>query len=193
MKSLPLVAVWRNTIRDSGLDKTAKLVAFVLSTYMDAHGRAFPSKATLASGASLGEGRRAVDKAIVRLEEAGLLHVTRSKGRRPFQYRALTSQTGARLNDANGCDVHDSNVARPDFQRRTNGHSTSQTGATESGFESEKEGDATNLVGKGPEAPPLKCTRCGGDLSHFPGDPDFFLFCDPCNLTHDLRGKAAAA
>jgi hypothetical protein len=166
-KPLPYVAVWRNAIRDSELDKTAKLVAFVLSTYMDAAGRAFPSKATLSLGASLGAGKRAVDKAIVRLEEAGLLQVTRSRGRRSFRYQAvLTSRARAGLNGANGCDVQDSNVAYPDFQRRTKRHSTSQTGATESGFEVERESGAVMND--------IECKACGGDLDHD-------NYCDSCS------------
>jgi hypothetical protein len=52
-----LVAVWRDAVRDSDLDRTAKLVAFMLSTWIAGRGLAYPSKATLAKGASLGEGR----------------------------------------------------------------------------------------------------------------------------------------
>jgi hypothetical protein len=98
----------QRALRDSELDPTAKLVGFVISTYMDTRGKAFPSKATIAEGASLGKGKRAVDKAVDRLEAYGLLDVTRSKGRRPFHYQAvLTSQADATFNVANRCEVDD--------------------------------------------------------------------------------------
>ena len=96
MTRRPLVAEWRNTVRESGLDRTAKLVAFVLSTYMSGEGVAWPSKDTIAAGASLVP--RAVDAAIDRLEAFGLLDVERSKGRKANRYRArdagLTVQGG---------------------------------------------------------------------------------------------------
>jgi hypothetical protein len=84
---------WRNALRDSELDRTAKLVGFVLSTYMDGRGAAWPAKTTLAEVASLGregqKGNTAVDTAIDRLEGAGLLVVDRRRGRRGFLYTAV--------------------------------------------------------------------------------------------------------
>jgi len=54
-------AGWRNTVRDCReLASTSKLVALVLSTYMNGDGRAYPSKTTLAAGTSLS--LRAIDK-----------------------------------------------------------------------------------------------------------------------------------
>ena len=72
---------WRNVVRDSDLDRTATLVALVLSTYMDANGVADGvAKTTLARGAKLGrpdqKGNTAADLAIDRLEAAGLLSST---------------------------------------------------------------------------------------------------------------------
>ena len=111
---------WRDAIRDDeDLDKTARLVAFVLSTYMNRNGEAWPSKATLARGCNLGAGRRAVDKAVDRLEAAGFLTIQRSKGRHSFRYFAQipTSQVGATLG---GATSHEStsNVALFDAERR---------------------------------------------------------------------------
>jgi hypothetical protein len=84
---------WRDALRDSDLDRTAKLVGFVLSTYMDGRGVAYPAKTTLAEGASLGregqKGNTAVDTAIDRLEASGLLVVDRKRGRRGFLYTAV--------------------------------------------------------------------------------------------------------
>jgi hypothetical protein len=77
-------------VRDSDLPSTAKLVAFVLSTYMDRNGHAWPSKETIAAGASLS--RRAVDPAIDRLEGTGLIQVERSRSRRGNRYRARGAQ-----------------------------------------------------------------------------------------------------
>lgn len=95
---MSLVVHWRNTLRDSDLDRTAKLVGFVLSTYMDGRGVAWCSKTTIARGASLGHnpgdnpgqrrGNTAVDAAIDRLEASELLIVDRKRGRRGFTYGA---------------------------------------------------------------------------------------------------------
>ena len=78
--------VWREAIADSELDATAKLVAHTISTYMNGAGDSFPGKDSIARRASLG--KRAVDRAIDRLDAKGYLHVQRSKGRRPNHYWA---------------------------------------------------------------------------------------------------------
>jgi hypothetical protein len=86
---LPVVARWRNAVRDSDLDQTSRLVALVLSTYMHADGNgAYPSRRTIANGCGI-HAVRAVDAAIRRLEAAGLLQVNRSRGRTSSIYRAL--------------------------------------------------------------------------------------------------------
>jgi hypothetical protein len=76
--------VWRDAVRDSGLDGTAKAVAYTLSTYMNGKAEAFPSKATLAAGASVCN--RAADRAILRLESNGFLRVARTRGRKSNHY-----------------------------------------------------------------------------------------------------------
>jgi hypothetical protein len=63
--------VWRDAVRDSDLDSTAKLVAFVLSTYMNASGLARPGRLRIAAGCSLDV--RAIDRARKRLRDAGFL------------------------------------------------------------------------------------------------------------------------
>jgi DNA-binding transcriptional MocR family regulator len=78
--------VWREAIADSELDATAKLVAHTISTYMNGAGDSFPGKDAIAKRSSLG--KRAVDRAIDRLEAHGYLRVERSKGRRPNHYWA---------------------------------------------------------------------------------------------------------
>jgi hypothetical protein len=104
--------VWRDAIRDSTLDATAKAVAWTLSTYMNGRGEAWPSKNTLAVGAS--KSKRAVDGAIVRITRAGYLDVSQSKGRSSNRYQAklptlqavarLTVQADAPLEVANPAD-----------------------------------------------------------------------------------------
>lgn len=89
---------WRNAIRDSGLDMTAKLVAHTLDTYLDGHGDGWPSRATIANGATCSVS--AVKRAIHRLEAGGFLLVVRSSGRRTNRYHA-TLLNGFR-NDSNG-------------------------------------------------------------------------------------------
>jgi hypothetical protein len=89
------VAVWRDTLRDSKLDRTAKLVGLTLSTYMDRQGLAWPSQDTIAAGASLSD--RAVCLATERLESAGFLEVERSRGRSSHRYAATLPPTANAL------------------------------------------------------------------------------------------------
>ncbi len=86
----PFVAQWREAVRESDADSTAKTVAWALSTWMNSSGSAFPSKQTIARGASLSV--RAVDAAIDRLdvENGGeLLIVSRRRGSRGWRYQAV--------------------------------------------------------------------------------------------------------
>ena len=78
--------LWRDAIRDSDLDSTAKLVAHTLSTYMNGAGVCWPSKSTLAQGA--GKSKRTVDGAIERLASAGFLTISQSRGRSSNGYTA---------------------------------------------------------------------------------------------------------
>jgi Helix-turn-helix domain len=96
-----LLANWRNALRDSELDTTAKAVGFVIATYADAHGVSFPSKETIAAGASL-KSHRAADRAVLRLEAAGLLTVVdRSRGRMSNIYKLITPYRETGLAGAN--------------------------------------------------------------------------------------------
>lgn len=89
--SLPVK--WREAIRDSGLPKTTKLVAYTLSTHLNSAGTAYPSIVTLARGSSLGrrdqKDNTAVKTAIARLEADGFLDVDRKRGQRGWFYTAL--------------------------------------------------------------------------------------------------------
>jgi hypothetical protein len=87
----PLVAVWRDAVCDSGLDRTAKLVALSLSTFMNGSGAAYPSRATIGRRASLSD--RGVDGALDRLEAAGFLAIERSRGRTSHRYGATLPVT----------------------------------------------------------------------------------------------------
>lgn len=83
-----ILAAWRDALRDSALDTTAKAVGFVLSTYFSRDGSgAFASRKTIAAGASL-RSERAVYAAVRRLEAAGFLTVSVSKGRSSNSYAA---------------------------------------------------------------------------------------------------------
>lgn len=106
------VARWRNLVRDSDLDSTAKVVGFVLSTYMSHAGVAWPGKQLLAEGAGLAvaewfnekrnrveRSTRAVDGALKRLQAAGLLEVDPPKpGRNSNTYRAIVAPLATALN-----------------------------------------------------------------------------------------------
>jgi hypothetical protein len=164
-RSKSRVAVWRDAIRDSDLDRTAKLVAYTLSTYMSAAGKAWPSRATLALGASISD--RAVDGAIGRLVGAGFLLVNRSDGGRSHtnKYVALISETANALR-------HSEWETANGMQETANG--TTRNGerpSPESGKEKAKESDDAMRN--------FNCTVCGGEL-----DED--LYCDSCRLAHRL-------
>ncbi len=172
--SRSVVNAWRDAIRDSELDRTAKLVAFVVSTYMGTTGQAWPSKATIAQGAGLGAGKRAVDAAVDRLEAAGYLRVGRSKGRRPFRYFVAVPTWHPDATFIN------SNVADFDAQRRTKRRPTSHPGATESYEIAEQRRARTDVRASLSE----KCVRCQGAFTT--DDPDE-AYCGEC------RDKASAA
>jgi hypothetical protein len=101
---------WRQAIRDSDLDGTAKHVAHVLSTYMNDVGDTFVGKATIARGASL-KSVRAVDYAISRLVDRGFLNVQLSKGRHPNHFIASTPHGDAGSNPAS--DDSQPRISRP--------------------------------------------------------------------------------
>lgn len=140
---LSIPAHWRNAIRDSDLDRTTKLVAYVLSTYMSRAGEAFPSKGTLAAGAGLGN-RRSVDVAVDKLEASGFVTIVRSRGRRSFRYCAAP----ASLNGAAAARLHDLNGASAGSQRRSAQHPTAQA-LRPKAVESERE-SVTTLTRKKP-------------------------------------------
>jgi hypothetical protein len=85
---------WRVAISNSGLDGTAKLVAFVLDTWMNSSGFAWPAVETIANRCDLHE--RTVQRAIRRLEQAGLLLVVYSPGRTSNRYQAVSANPGTR-------------------------------------------------------------------------------------------------
>ena len=77
---------WTWAIRDAPVDRTAKLVAWALGSRMNGTGECWPSKAQLAADTGLDV--RTVDRAVVRLERAGLVTVRRGNGRgHPNRYR----------------------------------------------------------------------------------------------------------
>jgi DNA-binding transcriptional MocR family regulator len=83
------LANWRDEVRDSDLDATAKAVGLALSTRMNRHGMCFPSKERIATDTGLSA--RTVDGAIDRLEQRGLLDVSRSRGRSSNRYTAVST------------------------------------------------------------------------------------------------------
>jgi hypothetical protein len=99
VSGLPFVAQWRNAIRDGDLDPRSKLVAFTLSTYMNGAGECYPARASLAVACCCSV--KTVDRAVVRIESAGLLDVSRDAGRgRSNRYRAtLNGVTGDAIPD----------------------------------------------------------------------------------------------
>lgn len=134
MSERALLAKWRDALRDSDLDTTAKAVGFVIATYWNGRGlSAFPAKTTIAAGASLLSTRTA-DAAVLRLEHAGFLTVSRSRGRSSNRYIATipTPHGDAGLTPHVGAGLNGANPASDDIQPRTELASTPQPGAGES-------------------------------------------------------------
>lgn len=52
-RPVPFRLRWCDAIRDSHLPANAKVVAFVMATYMNARGECWPSRATVARGAGV--------------------------------------------------------------------------------------------------------------------------------------------
>ena len=166
-RSKSLGAVWRDAIRDSDLAPTPKLVAYTLSTYMSADGAAYPSRALLAKGASLGSGLRSVDGAIRELELTGFLdnssdraaeRVTVTKRALPESAQALRRSEWKTAQAVRGLT---------DRQQRTKRLATAQ-GSTANGarsapesFESDQSEVGRPLRGGGRRLLPVdECMRC---------------------------------
>lgn len=86
----PPIIIFRNAIRDSEqLSSRAKLVAFVLSTYMDAEElTCYPAVATIARGAGYSK-RRPAQRGLDELEEAGVLDREVGGGRNTSHYQGV--------------------------------------------------------------------------------------------------------
>ena len=175
-----VVAAWRDAVRDSGLDKTAKLVAHTLSTYMNGAGTAFPSKATLARGASL-KATRAVDTAIKRLEAEGFLAVDRSVGGTSSNlYRALIPlhlRAGEGGTGMQGRGASTNGHPRMAMQAPLHGD------APKTGFESEMNATADLKV-------PCTTMGCNGTAKHNDGHEWWQLVCAVCGGVYDYRRAA---
>jgi hypothetical protein len=86
---------WRKAVRDTPdrrVDSSCMAVAIVLDTYANKEGFCWPSRATIAAGAKLTD--KPVDQAIRRLEAAGFLVVSRSRGRTSNTYRLTFPNSG---------------------------------------------------------------------------------------------------
>ena len=156
------VAVWRDAIRDSDLERTAKLVAHTLSTYMNAAGAAWPSRQTLARGSSISD--RAVDSALTKIVSAGFLLITRSDGGRSHtnRYAALIPETA--------------NALRHSEWETANGVQETANGTTRNG---ERRSPESRFESNGkPPRPFSQCTKCHktAALNEF----EDYLVCDEC-------------
>jgi hypothetical protein len=167
------VVVWRDAVRDSmELKSTAKLVAFVISTYMNGSGVAWPGKSAIAAGGGLGSGKRSVDGAIDQLEAAGYLIVIRSKGGRhtPFRYIASlpTSHPLRRWFDSNGA-----------ADRRSTSHQTTPNVASRATEIAESDEVAAARAPDGRAALRERCIDCGDE---FVTDDEDETRCTKCAL-----------
>jgi hypothetical protein len=149
-----LVAIWRDSIRDSDLKATTKLVAHTLATFMNGTGFAFPARATLARGASLGSGLRSVDVALTELESTGFLEIDRSPGRRSHRYQAVlaaTAQPVRRSEWATAQAARGSDDRKPRRNRSATAHESTSNrvrGAPESAESGESAGRPLGGAGR---------------------------------------------
>lgn len=136
----PFLGEWRNALLDSDVDRTAVLVGLVLSTFANATGTCHPGKRRIAQDSRLS--KRAVDGAVDRLEAAGLVEVSRSRGhsQNGYQFILPTVQVAAPLTASNG--------AASDTQRCRSEHPTVQVAAPKSAESAERvtAGDSTALT-----------------------------------------------
>jgi len=167
-KSVP--QVWRDVIRDSSLDSTAKGVGYALTTWMDWRGHAFPSRKTLAAGA--GYNVRTIDRAVPRLEKAGLLRVVRNGGRsRANYYIALLPE---RATESRRFEWERATLAT---EKGDSEAKNSDSGSPESGKESGYKSVGVDRSVTDPTAavPDDDCGRCG-EKRPLPDD----IYCADC-------------
>jgi hypothetical protein len=87
---------WRTEIRASDLPSTARLVALVLSMYMDGNGGScFPSLTTIAEGTGLG--RSTVIRALAERKRAHFIQRVKGGPTTPNRYRATSPVAGLPL------------------------------------------------------------------------------------------------
>ena len=110
------VVIWREALRDSDATWRAKLVGYVLATYLPSRGVtfAYPALDSLASGG--GVSVRTAWNGVRDLEAAGFAEVSRSKGRSSHRYYAtLPVSVSERLRaEWEAATRHDSPATRHD-------------------------------------------------------------------------------
>jgi hypothetical protein len=172
----PRTGVWRDAVRDSELDSVAKCVAHTLSTWLNGHGTAYPSRETIAKGASLSV--RSVERAIVRLEAAGFLEVERSRGRSSHRYAIAMSSTASELRRSEWLTANESRRSHSansePLSSNADSHASNGVRRSPKSAESAESGAALPLKG----APLVEdyCPLCG---ERFVGDGRS-LTCEEC-------------
>jgi rubrerythrin len=180
------VAVWRDTVRESELTSTPKLVALVLSTYMNGDGHAYPSIGTLAAGSSLS--RRAVEHSLPKLEAAGFLEIARTRGRTSHTYAITLPATANEVRRSEWTTANDLLGSTANKVRRSGksksepdalNHERQSPNRVSRSHESVESVESTS-GGRLNSAPPSliedNCLQCG---SRFTGNPDDVL-CPDC-------------
>lgn len=160
------VIEWRDAVRAAPLDRTAKLVALVLSTYFGARRlTAWPARARLARDCGLSV--RSVEQAVRRIEAAGLLKVVRSTGGRRSNLYAACMPEANELRRSSLPAANRTGSGGADRVRRGDARSP------EAGEAGEERGDAAGRVGRG--VPLDECVSCG-EIRPLPDE----LHCDAC-------------
>lgn len=186
----PRVGIWRDAIRESDLGATPKLVAFVVSTFVNGRGGAYPSRATLAAGASLSV--KAVDNALRRLERDGFLEISRTRGRTSNSYAIILPSTANEVRrsewvTANEVPRSGAANGEPDGSNGESDALNGERGSPKS-VESAESGRRSRLRGARPRLVEDDCMACfcRRTLYEFNGR----LLCETCVLayTGELQG-----
>jgi helix-turn-helix protein len=175
------LAVWRDGLRDSTLDPTARHVGHVLSTFMDARGFCFLKRETLAAGT--GYSVRTIERAIARLEGAGWLRVERGTGHRSNRYFAALPVVASESRHSEWL------VATKATRSGDSDDRSGDTGVARKLLKRRKRGDSAASSLEGSSAEPLhvvdECPGCERVVEVV--GPDF-IYCADC-----LEKKAAEA
>lgn len=182
-----LLAVWRDTLRDSELSSTVKLVGHTLSTWMNGRGTCWPSRSTIAKGASLSD--RSVDAALDKLSSEQFLEIKKSQGGNQEHTNLYTATLPAGANEVRRSEWERANLTTP---RGETDDSKGRTSFAQKRVESERKARTDAAAPDGASSvlcPEDDCPDCGKRVELV--GPDF-IYCRSCAVTRATAAKGRA-